>query len=96
MASSIRLDTCHLYNRCPHDERLGAFENCECPTSECYDLTCGSVISKTAQEFGATTNQDVKQAFGDCEQAQVAPKVQHSFTFCGPVHGCIPSGKHPR
>ncbi|CAI5703143.1 unnamed protein product [Peronospora effusa] len=67
---------------------------CECTTSECDGLTCGSVVSTTAQELSVTDSHAVEQAAGGCAQAQAAPKVHHSNKSSGPGHECSPRGQH--
>ncbi|CAI5711096.1 unnamed protein product [Peronospora effusa] len=67
---------------------------CECTTSECDGLTCGSVVRTTAQELSVTDSHAVEQAAGGCAQAQAAPKVHHSNKSSGPGHECSPRGQH--
>ena len=66
----------------------------ECSTSECDGLTCGSVVSTTAQDLSVTDSHTVEQAAGGCAQAQAAPKVHHSNKSSGPGHECSPRGQH--
>ena len=66
----------------------------ECSTSECDGLTCGSVVSTTAQDLSVTDSHTVEQAAGGCAQAQAAPKVHHSNKPSGPGHECSPRGQH--
>ena len=68
---------------------------CGCTASECDGLTCGTVVSTTAQDHSVTTNHTVEKAAGGCADAQAAPKVHHSNKSSGSVHGCTPSGRHP-
>ena len=67
---------------------------CGCSTSECDGLTCGSVVSTTAQDLSVAGHYTVEQDTGGC--AQAAPKVHHSNKSGGPGHGCMPSGQNPR
>ena len=69
---------------------------CGCSTSECDGLTCGSVVSTTAQDHSVKTNHTVEEDAGVCADAQAAPKVHHSNKLSGPGHGLPPSGRRPR
>ncbi|MCY0725446.1 hypothetical protein OVW19_27235, partial [Klebsiella pneumoniae] len=51
---------------------------CGCSASECDGLTCGSVVSTTAQDHSVVDHYTVEQAPGDCTEVQAAPKVHHS------------------
>ena len=82
--------------RWPPDERLECSQACGCPTSECDGLTCGTVVSTTAQDHGGISNPTVELAAGGCAKAQAAPKVHHSNKSSGLRHECTPSGQHSR
>ena len=69
---------------------------CECTTGECDGLTCGTVVSTTAQEHSVATNHTAEQAAGGCAQAQAAPKVHHSNKSSGLGHRCSKRGQHPK
>ena len=56
---------------------------CGCTTSECDGLTCGTVVSTTAQDHSVMTNHTVEEAAGGRADAQAAPEVHHSS---GPEH----------
>ena len=58
-----------------------------CTTSECDGLTCGSVVSTTAQYRNVTNHPTVKQDSGDCIERQEAPQSHHSNKYCGPGNG---------
>ena len=47
---------------------------CGCPTSECDGLTCGTVVSTTAQDLSVVSHYTEEQASDDCAEAQVASK----------------------
>ena len=68
---------------------------CGCTASECDGLTCGKVVSTTAQDHSVTTNHTVEEAAGGCADAQAAPKLHHSNKSSGSGYGCTPSGRHP-
>ena len=51
---------------------------CGCTPSECDGLTCGTVVSMTAQDHSVKTNHTVEEDAGVCADAQAAPKVHHS------------------
>ena len=65
---------------------------CGCTTSECDGLTCGTVISTTAQDHSVITNHNVESAAGGCVNAQAAPKVHHSKKSSELRHECTLSG----
>ena len=67
---------------------------CGCPTSECDGLTCGTVVSTTAQDHGGISNPTVELAAGGCAKTQAAPKVHHSNKSSGLRQECTPSGRH--
>ena len=69
---------------------------CGCTASESDGLTCGTVVSTTAQDHSVVSHYTVEQAPGGCTEVQAAPKVHHSNKSSGPGHGCMPSGQHPR
>ena len=69
---------------------------CGCPTSECDGLTCGTVVSTTAQDHGGISNPTVELAAGGCAKTQAAPKVHHSNKSSGLRQECTPSGRHSR
>ncbi|CAI5745401.1 unnamed protein product [Peronospora destructor] len=69
---------------------------CGCSASECDGLTCGTVVSTTAQDHSVVDHYTVEQAPGGCTEVQAAPKVHHSNKSSGPGHGCMPSGQHLR
>ena len=69
---------------------------CGCTTSECDGLTCGTVVSTTAQDHSVITNHNVESAAGGCVNAQAAPKVHHSKRSSGLGHECTLSGRHSR
>ena len=52
-------------------------QTCECTTSECDRLTCGTVASMTAQDHSVEGHYTVETARGDCVEAQVVPNVRH-------------------
>ena len=56
-------------------ERLQA---CGCTASKWDGLTCGTVVSTTAQDNSVTKNHTMEEAAGGCADAQAAPKVHHS------------------
>ena len=66
---------------------------CGSTASECDSLTCGTVVSTTAQDHSVTTNYTVEEAFGGCADAQAAPKVYHSNKSSGSGHECTPRGR---
>ena len=68
---------------------------CGCTASECDGLTCGTVVSTTAQDHSVTTNHTVEEAAGGCADAQAAPKVHHSNKSSGSGYSSTPSGRHP-
>ena len=68
---------------------------CGCTASESDGLTCGTVVSTTAQDHSVVSHYTVEQAPGGCTEVQAAPKVHHSNKSSGPGHGCMPSGQHP-
>ena len=88
LIASIRKDACHLMNVL---ERLQA---CGYTTSECDGLTCGTVVSMTAQDHSGTTRPTVELAAGGCAKTLAAPKVNHSNKSSGSRHECTPSGRH--
>ncbi|CAI5710959.1 unnamed protein product [Peronospora effusa] len=95
LAASNREDACRLFISDRHLMNvLERSQACECTTSECDGLTCGSVVSTTAQELSVTDSHAVEQAAGGCAQAQAAPKVHHSNKSSGPGHECSPRGQH--
>ena len=65
---------------------------CGCTASECDGLTCGTVVSTTAQDHSVTTNHTVEETVGSFADAQAAPKVHHSNKLRGPGDGRTPSG----
>ena len=67
---------------------------CGCTTSECDGLTCGTVVSMTAQDHSGITHPTVELATGGCAKTQAAPKVHHSNKLSGLRHECTPSGRH--
>ena len=69
---------------------------CECTTSECDGLTCGTVVSMTAQDHSGTTRSTVELAAGGCAKTRAAPKVHHSNNLSGLRHECTSSGRHSR
>ena len=69
---------------------------CGCTASECDRLTCGTVVSTTAQDHSVTTHHTVEEAAGGCADAQAVSKVHHSNKSSGSGHGCTSSGRHPR
>ena len=70
---------------------------CGCAERECDRLTCGTVISTTAQYHNVNNNHTMdKAAGGGCSTTQAAPKVHHSNKTSEPRHGCTPSERHPR
>ena len=64
-------------------------------TSECDVLTCGSVVSTTAQDRNGTNYHIVGRDPGDCIATQEAPKAHHSYKSSKPGHGCHPNGDRP-
>ena len=80
----------HLMNVMERPQAFG------CTASECDGLTCGTVVSTTAQDLSVADHYTVEQAPGGCTEIQTAPKVQHSKKLSGSGHGCMPSGQHPR
>ena len=92
--------TVKLPAACSSDGHLmNVFERpqaCGCPTSECDVLTCGTVVSTTAQEDSVDDRYSVEHAAGDCvDTTQAALKVHHSNKSSGPRQGCLPRGPHP-
>ena len=85
--------TCSLYGHLMNFLELP--QACECTASECDGLTCGTVVSTTAQDHSVTTNHTVKEAAGGCVDAQAAPKVHHSNKSSGSGYSSTPSGRHP-
>ena len=69
---------------------------CGCSASEGDDLTCGTVVSTTAQNLSVADHYTVEQDSGVCTELKAAPKFHHSNKSSGPGHGCMPSGQHPR
>uniref|UniRef100_A0AAV1V866 Uncharacterized protein n=1 Tax=Peronospora matthiolae TaxID=2874970 RepID=A0AAV1V866_9STRA len=69
---------------------------CECNTSECDDLTCGTVVSTIAQDHSVEDHCTVEPASGTCVETQDASKVHHSKISSGLEHGCTPRRMHPR
>ena len=69
---------------------------CGCTTSERDGLTCGTVVSTTAQDHSVITNHNVESAAGGCVNTQAAPKVHHSKRSSGLGHECTLSGRHSR
>uniref|UniRef100_A0AAV1VFX5 Reverse transcriptase domain-containing protein n=1 Tax=Peronospora matthiolae TaxID=2874970 RepID=A0AAV1VFX5_9STRA len=67
---------------------------CGCTTSECDGLTCGTVVSTTAQNLSVPNGYTSEQSSGGCEETQAAPKVHHSNKSGGLGQRCIPSGEH--
>ena len=65
---------------------------CGCTTSECDGITCGSVVSTTAQDHNLTNHH---QDPGDCITMQEAPKTHLSNKPSGPGHGCRLNRQHP-
>ena len=51
---------------------------CGCPTSECDGVTCGSVISMTAQDLSVKAQHTVELDTNGCAQVQTALKFDHS------------------
>ena len=68
---------------------------CECTASECDGLTCGTVVSTTAQDHSVTINYTVEEAAGGCADAQAAPKVHHSNSVEWIGTWVTPIGRHP-
>ena len=68
---------------------------CGCTTSECNGLTCGSVVSKTAQDHDIINHHIAEQDSGDWITMEEAPKAQLSNKSSGTGHGCPLSGQHP-
>ena len=77
---------CHLMNV------LERPQACGCTASDCDGLTCGTVVSTSAQYYCVTTYHNREEAAGGCADAQGAPKVHHSNKSSGSGHGCTPSG----
>ena len=48
---------------------------CGCTTSDCDGLTCGAVVSTTAQDRNVTDHHTMEQVPGDCIATQEAPKA---------------------
>ena len=69
---------------------------CGNPTSEYDGLTCGSVVSMTAQDLNVTTNYTVELNTDGCEQAQAATKFDHSNKPSGTKQGCVFKKQHSR
>uniref|UniRef100_A0AAV1VN61 Reverse transcriptase n=1 Tax=Peronospora matthiolae TaxID=2874970 RepID=A0AAV1VN61_9STRA len=67
---------------------------CGCTTSECDGLTCGTVVSTTAQNLSVPNGYTSEQSSGGYEETQAAPKVHHSNKSGGLGQRCIPSGEH--
>ena len=59
-------------------------------------LTCGTVVSTTAQDHSVITNHTVESAAGGCANAQAAPKVHHSKKSSGLRHESTFGGRHSR
>uniref|UniRef100_A0AAV1U8M7 Uncharacterized protein n=1 Tax=Peronospora matthiolae TaxID=2874970 RepID=A0AAV1U8M7_9STRA len=55
---------------------LGRLQACGCTTSEFDGLTCGTVVSMTAQDHSVKGHCTVEQASGTCVETQAAPKVE--------------------
>uniref|UniRef100_M4BJM7 Uncharacterized protein n=1 Tax=Hyaloperonospora arabidopsidis (strain Emoy2) TaxID=559515 RepID=M4BJM7_HYAAE len=68
---------------------------CECTTSECDSLACGSVVSTTVHGHGVADHYAMKSDSGDCIEMQVAPKAHHPNKSSGLGHGCPPNEQHP-
>ena len=73
---------------------LECSQACECTTSEFNELTCGTVVSRTAQKLNVTDSHTVEKDAGGCAEAQAAPKVHLSNKSSGPGHECFPRGQH--
>ena len=69
---------------------------CKCTTSECDGLTCGTVVSTTAQDHSVIMNHIVESAAGGCANSQAAPKVHHSNKSSGLRDERMPSQRHSR
>ena len=50
---------------------------CRCTTSECDGLTCGSVVSMTAQDRKVTSHHIAEQVPGECITTQKASNAYH-------------------
>ena len=47
---------------------------CGCTASECDGLTCGTVVSTTAQDLSVADFYTVEQSPGSCSEVQAAPR----------------------
>ena len=68
---------------------------CGCSASEYYGLTCGTVLSTTAQDHSVVDHSTADQAPVDCTEVQAAPKDHQSNKSGGPGHECMSRGQHP-
>ena len=69
--------------------------SCECATSECNDLTCGSIVSTTARGHDVADRHTMEPDSGGCIEMQVAPKAHYPNKSNGLGHGYPPNGQHP-
>ena len=69
---------------------------CGRTASKCDGLTCGTVVSTTAQDLSVADPYTVERAPGGCTEVQTELKVHHSNKSSGPGHGCMTCGQHPR
>ena len=54
---------------------LERIKSCGCTTSKCDGLSCGSVISTTAQDHDMTNHHIAEQDSVDCIKMQETPKA---------------------
>ena len=57
---------------------------CGGTASECDDLTCGTVVSTTAQSLSVADRYNVEQTPGGCTDLQARPMVHHSNNLSRP------------
>ena len=68
---------------------------CGYTTSECDDLTCGSVVSTTAQDRNVTYHHIKEQVTGGSTTTQEAPKAHHSKKSRNGARLTL-NGQHPK
>ena len=75
---------------------MDRLQACGCTASECDGLTCGTIVSMTAQDLGVPDHYTVEQDPGGWTEVQSVPKGHLSNKSSRLEQGCMPRGQRPR
>ena len=77
-----------IFSACSSDGHpvnvLELLQACEGTASECEGITCGTVVSTTAQNLSVADCYNVEQTPGGCTDVYAGPMVHHSYNSSRP------------